>query len=248
MDQPTFTQLTGITLSSSQSARFDSVAELASETLEEMLGWPLDPCDWDDQYLEIGKTKDEWWNCPDVDTSDLDPADEVQGATRLFTWNPDEPYLFIDPATEIYAVKLVKDGITYRTFDTDDYSLRLQNGRETYGRYIQFCDSFWRWWSPVWSRPAVVSLLGSGRRADGDYLQVAIDADWAFDDVPTTLLKVQADMMAYDFDLKRDVKSESILSHSYTRNVRQNPEVQYARTVAKYVGPRGTAHRPGVIV
>lgn len=248
MDQTTFTNLTGITLSSSQSTRFDSVAELSGETLEEMLGWPLDPYGWDDQYIEIGKTTDEWWSCPTVDTSELDPADEVEGNNRLYTWSPVEPYLFIDPAVEIHSVKLVKNGVTYRTFDADEYSLRIQNGREPFGRYIQFCDELHTWMLSLWPRPQFVSLLASQRRADGDYVQVAVDADWGFETLPLTIQKVQADLVSYELDLKRDLKSETILSHSYTRSTRADPATAYAATLKKYVGPRGTAYQPGVIV
>lgn len=248
MEQSTFTNLTGITLSSSQQSRFTSVSDLAAERLEELLGWPLDPCDWDDQYIEIGKTRSEWWSYPDVDTSDLDAPDEVEGATRLYTWNPNDPYLFIDPAVTIHAVKVVKNGVTYKTFDPNDYSLRLVNGRETFGKYIQFSDALCGWWGPIWDRDPIVSLLASQRRADGDYVQIAVDADWAFDELPGALKDAWAGFVNYRFDLKRDVKSESMLSHSYTKATHVDPEVTYASVLKKYVGPKGTAHDPLVLV
>lgn len=248
MDQSTFTNLTGITLSSSQSTRFDSVAELAGDRLEEMLGWPLDPSNWDDQYLEIGKTKDEWWDCLSIDTSNLDAPDAVIGATRLYTWNPAEAYLFIDPAVKIHAVKLVRNGVTYRTFEPSKYSLRMMNGRETYGKYLQFGHELHAWILELWPRPQIATLLASQRRADGDRVQVAIDADWAFDELPATLNEVWAEFINYKLDLKRDVKSESFTSHSYSRNAHPDPAVVYAASIAKYVGPKGTAHEPLVIV
>jgi hypothetical protein len=243
VDQSDFTKLTGLSLSSSQSTRFDSVEELASETLEELLGWPLDPNDWKNQYLEIGKTKDES-DCLSADTSDLDDPDEVVGATRLYRWNPVEPYLFIDPATTIHAIKLVRDGITYKTFDPKDYSLKLENGRITYGRYIRMGRPLLSWMLALWPKPFLV-YEHSG---DDDYAQIAIDADWAFEDLPSPLLKVEADLIAYELDLKRDIKSETFLSHSYSRNARPDPVDAHMPTLAKYVGPNGTAVRPGVIV
>jgi hypothetical protein len=248
VDQSTFTNFTGITLSSSQSARFDSLVDLSGQKLEEMLGWPLDPTDWDDQYLEIGKTKDEWWNCLSVDTSNLDGPDEVIGATRLYTWNPADPYLFIDPAVTINALKLVKNGITYKTFYPNEYSLRLLNARETYGKYVQFSDALCRWFGPIWNRSGISELIGSQHRADGDYVQVAIDADWAFEELPGSLQEVWAEFINYQLDLKRDIKSESFTSHSYTRNAHADPVEVYAGVITKYVGPNGTAYQPTVVV
>lgn len=248
MDQSAFTQLTGITPSSSQSARFDSVAELSGEALEELLGWPLDPTDWGNQYLEIGKAKDEWWSCPDVDTSDLDAPDAVVGATRLYDWNVNDLNLHIDPATKINALKIVRDGITYKTFDIGRYSLVMDNGQVPFGRYIRLHDGLPGWMLALWPRP---NLFFGASRASA-YVQVAIDADWAFaadsDDnstLPTKLQKTWADLIYYELDVqKRDLKSESMLSHSYTRNPHADPTVANAATIAKYVGPKGTANTP----
>lgn len=252
MDQSTFTQLTGITPSASQSTRFDSVAQLSGEALEELLGWPLDPTSWGNQYLEIGKVKDEWWSCPDVDISDLDPPDAVIGATRLYDWNVNDTYLHIDPATAIHAVKIVRDGITYRTFDTARYSLNLENGTTPYGRYIQLHNELRMWMLALWPRP----YLFYGDTQASANVQVAIDADWAFADdddenstLPTKLQKTWADLVYYELDVnKRDLKSETMLSHSYSRNAHADPTVANAATIAKYVGPHGTAKTPLVVV
>lgn len=255
MDQKTFTNLTGVILTDSQVARFGSLVEACGQKLEDLLGWPLDPSDWGNQYLEIGKTKCEWWTCPSVDTPDLDDPDPVVGRTRLYTWRPSDPYLFVDPALKIHKVKLVKNGITYRTFEVNDYSLRLMNGRSTYGRYIEFADCLYRWLDLWYYNPDILALVVASRAPDGDYLQVAIDADWAFpeDDennltLPLPLQMAWADFIAYRIDLKRDVKSESVLSHSYTRNVTPDPEMVHADEIRKYAGPKGTMADAGVIL
>lgn len=254
MDQSTFTDLTGVQLTSSQVSRFGSVAKLCGRKLEEMLGWPLDPSNWDNQYLEIGKTKSEWWSGSHVDTSDLNDPDAVVGKTRLYKWRPGDPYLFIDPALTLHKVKLVKNGITYRTFDAQDYSLRLVNGYEPYGKYVAFSDGFYRWMDIWYFEPSILDIVLASHTPDGDYLQVAIDADWAFpkeDGCPTLPLPLQeawADLIAYKLDLKRDVKSESVLSHSYSKNVTPDPATVHADVIRKYIGPRGTADTPGVIV
>lgn len=242
MDQSTFTKLTGLTLSTSQSDRFSLVAGLCAEQLEEMLGWPLDPNEWDNQYIEIGKSKSEW-DCLSADTSDLDPPDEVIGLTRLYTWNPADPYIFIDPAKKINALKIVRNGVTYKTFDADCYSLRLQNAATSFGRYIGVDEWHHDWLLRYWPKPFLVCE----HRGDGDYLQLAVDGNW-LDDLPTSLTKVWADLIAYELDVKRDIKSESMLSHSYTRDKRADPLSVHASTLAKYVGPRGTALRRGDII
>lgn len=244
MDQTTFTNLTGISLSSSQAARFSTVVELTDDALQEVLGWPLDPDDWDNQYLEIGKTKDEW-DCFSGDTSDLLPADDIIGLTRLYTWNPVEPYIFIDPATVIHAVKIVRNGITYKTFKPTDYNLQLQNGPTTFGRYINVRDELHRRLLFNWPLP----LLVFEHSREADLVQVAIDADWGFDDLPTQLQKVQADMIYYELNVnKRDLKSESMLSHSYSKNAHPDPLVTHADIITKYVGPHGTAYEELILV
>lgn len=243
MDQSTFTSLTGITPTTSQAARLSTVADLANESLEEMLGWPLNPDDWDNQYTEIGKVKTgSDWSSPDVD--DLDPPDEVIGKTRVYDWNPADPYLFLDPAKVINSVKLVRNGVTYKTFDTNRYSLQLVNGRETFGRYLEMHHEVCSW---VWGLPNEWPLFE--RRSGASFVQIAIDADWAFEDVPTQLQKVLADMIYYELDvIHRDIKSESILSHSYSRNAHADPTVTHATTLAKYAGPNGTATQIGVVL
>lgn len=249
MDQSTFTKLTGISLSASQSARFETAANLSAEQVQELLGWPLDPNDWENQYIEIGKTKDEWWDCPVVDTSDLLPPDPVIGATRLYTWNPFESYLSIDPATTIHALKLVRNGVTYKTFNTNEYSLRDQNSfNGPWGKYVQIRDDVHRWMLALWPMPDIHELFALERRADGDHVQVAIDADWAFDELPGTLQTAWAEVTNYNLDTKRDVKTESILSLSYSRNPHPDPTLRYASTFRKYAGPRGSAYPVGVIV
>lgn len=254
MDQSTFTDLTGVQLTSSQVSRFGSVAKLCGRKLEEMLGWPLDPSNWDNQYLEIGKTRSEWWSYPDVDTSDLADPDTVTGRTRLYNWRPTDPYLFIDPAITLHKVKLVKNGVTYRTFDAQDYSLRTINGETPFGKYVEFSDSLYRWMDAWYYEPSIFDLVVATHAPEGDYLQVAIDANWAFPKendcltLPLPLQEAWADFIAYKLDLKRDVKSESVLSHSYSKNVTPDPAVVHADVIRKYVGPRGTADVPGVIV
>lgn len=225
MDQTTFTQLTGLAPSTSQSARFDAVSDAAGEQLEELLGWPLDPTDSQNQY--------------DDDT-------DIVGSTRLYEWDRDDRYLFIDPTTTVHSVKIVYNGVTRKTLDADHYSLKLENGGRgaaPFGRYIDMCRHDPDW-AVLWYQRSPEFWL---RLGDSFTVQVAIDADWAFEEIPTAIQKAWADMIAYELDLKRDLKSQTMLSHSYSRNVRPDPIQQHQKTLRKYVGPNGTAQSPMVL-
>lgn len=227
MNQSTFTQLTGRTLTSSQGTRFATVAEVSGELLEELLGWPLCPDDWDDQYLEIGKTSSDYAG-NDVDLDDLEDPDDVVGTTRLFPWNPSDPYLAIDPAVVIHAVKLVKDSVTYKTFETSEFRVDWLNGKERFAKYVQLCDgiSCNCWWHTWCYRQ--------------DCRQIAVDADWAFDDLPLPLKKAWAELIWDDLDCKKNVRSETIGPHSYTLFAKEDPAVRYRSALVKYAGPNGS--------
>lgn len=235
MDQSTFTALTGITLSDGDGDRFDTVSDAATAMLEQQLGYPLDPSAWSNLYNEAGKTQDECI-CPDVVNDDytLDPADAVVGKYRLFTWEPEERYLPIDPATAIHAVKLVHNDVTYKTFNQDtsnEYRIQWQNGNPKVAYYLDMYQCGWNYWPQCWQRKQSV--------------QVAVDADWAWDTIPDGLNLLWAKMIAdgfksYDYD---DIQSESRGSHSYTKRDRETATQKFPE-LAKYAGPNGLAKRP----
>lgn len=251
MDQDTFTNLTGLTVATSQEGRFNHLLTSSGEDLEEVLGYPLDPTDWEDQYEEIGKTANASWN-GDLDA--LAEPDEVEGSTRLYRWNRYDPNLFIDPATHLHSIKLVRmdsygsddgNGVTFQTLDPKGYTLLMKNGRDgAWGKYVRMTDDVLEWrrdllwfqWPSLWS----------GDEGD-EYVQVAVDADWAFEELPSKLLQVQADMIAYSIDDKRDIKSESMLGHSYTRDTRKDPMQQHASVLSQYAGPNGSVGNELVI-
>ena len=80
MDQSTYTNLTGKTVDNTD--RFNALSRATKAQMEDALGWPLCPDDWGNQYIEIGKTRDDC-SCSDVDTSDLDDPDEVVSSYRV---------------------------------------------------------------------------------------------------------------------------------------------------------------------
>lgn len=246
MDESTFTALTGTQLGSIDSDRFYSVLAVATAELEKQLGYPLDPSDWSNLYIETGKTQDE--SCPDVvtDDTDLDDPDEVEGAYRLYSYTPTDRFLHIDPALAIHKVKLVNDGITYKTFDDDDsdneFMVKWENANPQITQYLDLSQSQWpqQLW-PCWKR------LGA--------YQLAVDADWAWEveeeagegspavyGIPQDLMSVLAHMTADAFrgHDEADVQSESRGTHSYTKYDKQTTAERYP-ILKEYAGPNGLA-------
>lgn len=248
MDQSTFTSLTGIPLTPAQQTTFNSVSQMAGQMLEEALGWPVNPADWDNQYIEIGKLPEpESWDFDwdwDINLDDLDPPDAVQGQLRVFRWDEHDRFLFIDPATAIHAVKLIKDDVTVCTFDPQHYRTQWTNGPTTFSRYIELRPHslLTKWLLFLWA-PLPEVMFGMEHR----FVQVAIDADWGFKSLPLPLQRVWAEQIAYELDLKRDIKSETMLGHSYSKDARVTPVVKYASTLQKYAGPNSTAVKPGFL-
>lgn len=230
LDKLAYEALTGECLDDSQTPRFNMVSEYVQAKLEEMLGWPLNPEDWANQYVEIGKSKSNL-SCPDVD-DDLDPPDAVIGAYRFFTLQVGDPWLAIDPATEIHAVKYIRGEVTCKEYDTDEYVPKYGNGS-----------------------PSTVRFIGI-RKLMCDCVRIreprsfAVDADWAYantDDgestLPMELKKVLADMIGEEMNPKKDIKSESVVSHSYTKYDKTSVIEQSMQTIQRYAGPHGLATR-----
>lgn len=208
--------------------------KVAKRTLERMLGYPLCPDDWDNQYIEIGKT--DGCFCLLNDETELETPDDVIGAYRFFRWNPRDTYLAIDPATKIHAVKLVQGDVTVRTFDDDDYRPQWVNDRDQtpYTKYLAVGRGCFRsWHSCYWHRP--------------HGLLVAVDADWCFDTIPLELKQVWAETIAYNLDDKKTVRSESTVTHSYSKFDKGDPLTVFAAVVEAYAGPNRAGGDVGVL-
>lgn len=230
MDSATYTALTGKTVSAGQTARFDMQQKVAKKSLERMLGYPLCPDDWDNQYIERGKT--DGCFCSITDETELEDPDEVVNSYRFFRWNPHDVNLAIDPATAIHAVKLVQGDVTVKTFDTDEYRPQWENGRqESFVKYLAM-NYAWNW----------RSYFHYGCYWYHDHgLLVAVDADWAFETLPLELKQVWADFIGYALDDKSNIRSESAGTHSYSKFSQGNPVTLHAGIIEAYAGP----NRPG---
>lgn len=239
MDQTAFTNLTGVTLTSDQVTRFETLESLATKQLERLLGYPLDPDSWENLYNETGKTQDDCI-CPDVDV-DLDAPDDVEGKYRIFDWKPSDRFVQIDPAITVYKVKLIREDITYHTFDTDneEVAVKWEGTTDTDGNRVarwldmRNCDWPCYWTSPCWKKH--------------NYLQLAVDAEWGYEDVPLELQEIQASLLldGYRDPQRDDIQSESRGTHSYTLRERTAGYwMDKYPAIGAYAGPNGLANRP----
>lgn len=196
--------------------------------IEKAVGYPLDPSDWENMYLEIGKTRDDC-ACPDVDAELDDPDDfdaEEDHPYRLFNWYSSDRFIPIDPATAIDTVKLVRDGITYKTFEADEFRVQWVNGNPKYTKYLRLTEHCWN------------SLPECWRDMD---VQVAVQATWM--DLQAELADLSTLMTAWDENDKQNIQSESLGSHSYSKFSDGNPATVHATTLQKWAGPNGSAKR-----
>lgn len=237
LEQTKFQTLTGITLTTAQAARYSDALATAVSQLELLLGWPLDPASWENSYIENGKSKNDC-TCPDADT-DTDPADTYdEGTYRLYAHNPRDRWMRIDPALEVQSIKIVRNGYTCKTLDLSKYQLKTENGNPTFIQLIDVgdpCNCYQNW-----------SICGCSNqpKSDNQIYDIAVHATWAFETLPDVLLRVLAELVAYEYDLKKDVRSESVVSHSYSKNDPITPAERYADVLKRYAGPTGTVRRP----
>lgn len=223
MDIEMYEKLTGIVISANRRAYYEAQIKRVQSKLETLLGFTLEPLA---LYKELGKSQTECV-CPDIPQSDtLLPADEVKGIIKLFPYNYKDKFLHTDPFTEVYSAKLVKvldnrEFITYKTFEhfTEQY---MSQG---IGKYIEkcqtcFCDCDCK-----------------------DCLQLAIDGNWlALPNLPDDLMYLWADMVTYYADPAKDIKSESVDGHSWSKGDIKAPEQQDAvkLLLTRYAGPYGS--------
>ncbi|MFA9228862.1 MAG: hypothetical protein ACEQR7_10630 [Agathobacter rectalis] len=223
---------TGICITEPEQKRMLAQMKRSKRVLESLLGYPLSgEAVTTNNYTELGKTESEC-PCLDFNSDTLLPADDVVGAYRLFPYNKKDIFLHIDPASVIHKVKLVKDNVTFKTFDADFYRIQSKYG---FISFIQRCDL---WLKCIYN--------------DCDCVQLAVDADWLWEsdtDIPQELLDIWMDMTAYYSDDKSNVKSETLGTHSYSKfeNVKPEEKEENINILRKYVGGNGTLNQTLVI-
>lgn len=221
MNIATYESLTGLTVTSARTALVTATIGKTQKILEGLLGFSLDDRD-NNEYTESGKTAQEC-PCPTNEGTLQDP-DAVVYAYRLYPYNHLDKYLEIDPATAIHAVKLVKDDVAYKTLETTEYRVDWDRG---IAKYIQQLKC---WWT-------------CNVKCEG--VQLAVDATWEFATIPDDLNYVWADMITFYSDETRDLRSETLGTHSYTRFSNTPPERtnDAMAVIERYAGPHGSVRR-----
>lgn len=229
MNLEKYEQLTGITILDNKKAYYEAQIKRVQAKLETLLGYTLEP---QNLYIELGKTQRECV-CPDVpQTSSLLPPDATRGILKVFPYNWKDKFLHVDPFKEVYNVKLGKvlenrQIVTYKTFEnfTPQY---MQSG---IGNHIErcetcFCDCDCK-----------------------DCVQLIVDADWLdFNDeeeLPADLLYLWCDMIDFYADQTRNIKSESVDGHSWSKGDIVAPEEDKIALLLlqRYAGPFGSVTR-----
>ena len=231
--------MTGKTLTEAEQAQVKYQIRRAMRKLENLLGFTLDPKKINTNiYNELGKADSYWgWSYPNVDISKLLPPDEVIGSYRLYTFNWKDEYFHVDPFEAVHNVKLVyirkgypdEQGITAHTFDFDE--VRPHYGKDGIGKYIERVRPWW---------------FDHRKLRPDEQLQLAVDADWVWQDcLPDDLKWMIIDMVEAAIDPKGNIRSESIEGHSYSKYDKVVPETEpHNQTfLSKFAGPDGSASR-----
>lgn len=220
MDIKKYTQLTGKTVSEAEKPAFNAMIRRTRAMLETLLGFTLNP---ENLYRELGKSRRDC-ACPNVDTSTLLPADEAEGVYKLFPYNSLDRYFHVDPFKEVYKVKLVYvegngEFVTIKEFK----NAKPQYGRDGIGNYIEKC------------------LECVCDCSCDDCVQLAVDADW-LDCLPDDLMYLWADMIDYQLDCTKDLKSQSVEGHSWAKADTRSPEElpHNVLLLKRYAGPYGS--------
>lgn len=231
MNLAEYQTLTGTTVSASQTALYTAQIARTQIILESMLGYSLSSPS-TNFYNELGKTRYEN-PCSIVDTTNLDPADAVVYAYRIYDYRESDPFFYVDPFTDLHKVKLIttvdpivgNNGVTVKTFKADEYRIQYSTPFN-WAKYIHHTQRYRRYECLDFT------------------FQLAVDATWT-SAVPTPLQYAWADMITYyAMGDKKNVKSETIGPHSYTLGNIDVPQELSAnlKVIQQYAGPKGEAN------
>lgn len=246
MDLAKYEELTGTTVSESDKKRVNANIRRVNAKLESLLGYSLS--DSKNFYKEeLGKVQFQGgYPYYPINVDKLLPADEQEGDYRLFYYNPVDPYIPIDPAKNVYHVKLVQS-LNEDEFATimDLNNFAWKNSRN-FGKFIHKENGWFNWSWYNW----LMNELGNGTG-----LLVAVDADWLnCNNMPQDLAFLWADMVSYysdeNYSVSGSLKSESVTGHSWTRanagggkgeDLAPQDTTEASKLLKQFAGPNGTA-------
>lgn len=220
-----FSDLTGIKLTNANKARFLGAMVRANSILEDLLGFSLDP--------------------DERETNQLDTGTPPTFANRIFPLRRYDQYHHIDPSSAVYAVYLLRNNAVDQTFNTDEWSARYTRGIYKYLTINRFLNL------PAFYNTYFLDTFFQVINSQYDNFALLVDAQWLFDPangLPDDLMGVWCEMVTYYADNKRQIKSETLGTHSYSKFQQETPEEIEAnrRILQKYAGPRGTINRNNI--
>lgn len=240
-----YEELTGITVSSGDTAKVTATLKRAQTRLESLLGYSLSK---QKKWTELGKVR---YNglvpFPSLPVRDevldnLSDPDDQTGDIQLFSFDELNTHFRINPAKEVYRAKIVLP-VNSDEFITIYELHTLTPYLNSAGLVVALSRNpiwfTWAWWN---------SLLLPEKR----HLMLAVDADYVnvcdankYPDLAYLL----TDMVTYysdpNFSIMGNIRSESIDSHSYSRaSTGTNPDsaapegqASSKMIIEKYAGP-----------
>lgn len=208
---------------------FKFVFAKVSARLEALLGYSLSPSIF---FTEIGRINSDC-DCSNIPKSYLLPPDMSRGNYKLFPYNWKDTFLQVDPFIDVYAVKLVKvtenkQFVTMQTFKKVQPKFNLGE----FGNFIENCSS-----------QDLCSCVTNCKNC----VQLAVSASWLdmSDDsktIPSDLVMLLLEMLEYYANPYRDIKSESVDGHSWSKGDSLPPEQQEHNklVIKRYSGPFGS--------
>lgn len=237
--------LTGMTVSDADTTRMKAIIRRAETKLGTLLGYSLSR---QKQWTELGKVQfDGLVPFPSLPVGDdvlnnLSAADDQTGDIQLFNFDELDKHIRINPAKEVYRVKVVlpvnqDEFITVYDLQNGTPYLNSAGLVTAITRYPTWFS--WAWWNNLlWTDRSNLMLA-----VDADYVNVC-DANKYAD-----LAYLLTDMVTYyadpNYSVMGNIRSESIDSHSYSRASTGTtpdssaPEGQYTakQIIEKYAGP-----------
>lgn len=235
MNLDKYQALIGTTVPTADTVKVTAQINRTRSILENILGYTLSPSNAQKNfYNELGKSKVDCTS-PSQIAGDMLPADDVVGSYRLFKYNDAQDNYLIDPFTQVNAIKLVYvsltdiyTGYTVKTFSGDEMFPKSNNG--------------WGKWLTATCTECECLCDCTGDR------MLAVDGTWLNEDcLPGDLMYVWADIITSEVDCNKDIKSESIMTHSVTYADKKDvgdtglglTDYQY-KILQKYAGPNSS--------
>lgn len=171
----------------------------------------------------------------DERTTNYIPSLTPTTAYRLFPVRFNDVNHHIDPATAITTIKLMKNGAVEDTIESTEYTAINDRGFYKYF-VINQALTLNRVWYPF--KKIIVC-------AD-DYYEWGVDAIWCHaTDLPNSLMSVFADMVTFYARTNKEIKSETLGSHSYTKFDQKAPEEieMNRKIITRFAGPKGSINK-----